>query len=103
MATEEWSPNCSSARDRHKVLEEKIESDVKAKRMIEMDYGSAKQKFGSRLLIFAMGVIEEAKHKFRLIHDGTHRVLINNRIRTRDHVPAPLVADIASEMVDAEG
>ena len=45
VATEECSPNYSSARERQKVLEEKIVADVKAKRMVEMDYGTAKQKF----------------------------------------------------------
>ena len=101
-ATEEWSPNHGSARLRQEFLGEKIEADFKTGRMVAMTYKEARERFGSRLLLGAMGIIEEGKEKFRLIHDGTHRVLINNRIRTRDHVPGPLVADIAGEMADTE-
>ena len=38
------------------------------------DVKEAKERFGSRLLIGAMGIIEEGKDKFRLIHGGTHTV-----------------------------
>ena len=46
--------------------------------------------------------MEEGSDKFRLIHDGSHHTLINHRIRARDHVPGPLVGDVAALMQDAE-
>ena len=46
--------------------------------------------------------MEEGSDKFRLIHDGSHHTLVNHMIRARDHIPGPLVGDIAALMSDAE-
>ncbi len=53
-------------------------------------------------MIGALGLVDEGKEKFRLIHDGTHRVLIKNHMRTLDHLPSPMVSDISAETVEVE-
>ena len=80
-----------------------MQEDLQAGRMIETSFGEARKRYGDRLLVGAVGVVEEGREKIRLIHDGTHKTLINNHIRARDHIPGPLVGDIAAEMLDAEG
>ena len=96
------APNYGTARDRLEFLEKKVKEDVELKRMVKMSFAEAKQKYGDRLMIGAMGVMEEGSDKFRLIHDGSHHTLINHRIRARGHVPGPLVGDVATLMQDAE-
>ena len=43
-------------------------------------------------------MVDEGNDCFRLIHDGTYGILVNNRIRPRDLASAPLIHDIAAEM-----
>ncbi len=91
-AAKSWAPNYKTARERLEVIEAKISEDIAEGRMIRTSYAEAKTKYGENLLV------EEGQEKFRLIHDGTHKVLINNRIRARDKLPSPIVYDIAAEM-----
>ena len=53
----------------------------------------AKKKFGERLAIAALGVVEE-KDKIRLVHDGSNKVHVNHRIRVRDQLRCPGAGDI---------
>ena len=67
-----------------------------------MELYQVQEEFGQRLHIGSLGMVEEGVDKFRLIHDGTHQVLVNSRIRPRDHVPNPTVMDLAAEMAELE-
>ena len=48
----------------------------------------AKEKFGARLAIAALGVVEE-KDKIRVVHDGSHKVHVNHRIHVKDQIRCP--------------
>ena len=48
----------------------------------------AKERYGPRLFVAALAVIQE-KEKIRVLHDGTKDVQVNNRIRVRDQVRSP--------------
>lgn len=84
-----WAPYYRSARERLGFLEDKVKEDMVSGRMIKLSHKDAKAKYGCRLLLGAMDVIEEESEKFRLIHDGTHHTLTNNQRRARDHIPGP--------------
>ena len=56
--------------------------------MLEMKEEEAKEKYGNNLYLAGLGVVEE-KDKIRVVHDGTHGVHVNNRIKVRDHVKSP--------------
>ena len=70
--------------------------------MIRTTYKEAKRIYGEKLLIGALGLIEEGPEKFRLIHDGTHRILMNNRVRELGQVSSPMVNDLAAELPEIE-
>ena len=55
----EWAENYRTARERIDLLQEKISDDLKTGRMVRMTYGEAKKKYGERLHIGAMGLVEE--------------------------------------------
>ena len=91
----EWAVNYKTARERQAQLEEKIKEDVAKRKMICTTYGQAHGKYRERLKVGAMGMVEETGSKFRLIHDGTHGILVNNRIKVRDQQPSPMIQDIS--------
>ena len=99
---EDWAKNYRTAVEHAEALRVKIDEDLKAVRLIKMTFAEAKAKYGDRLLIGALGMVDEGNDRYRLIHDGTHVILVNNRIRTRDLVAFPLIQDIAVEMAEVQ-
>ena len=55
------------------ALEKKIKEDLADGKMVKRSFGAAKKEYGDRLLLGAMGMVEEGPDKFRVIHDGSHR------------------------------
>ena len=98
----EWAQNYKTAKERQALLEEKIADDLKSRKLVMMTYSEAKRTYGDRLHIGAMGLVEEGKDKFRLIHDGTHYTLVNNKIRVRDQQRSPMIQDISAELHEQE-
>ena len=70
--------------------------------MILTTYAAAKARYGDRLHVGAIGVVDDGNDWFRLIHDGTYGILVHNRIRPRDLVSTPLIHDIAAEMAEIQ-
>eukprot|EP00973_Karenia_brevis_P068108 9475650-Karenia_brevis.AAC.1 len=44
----------------------------------------AKAEYGQHLVMAASGALQKADNTFRIIHDGTHGVHVNPRIKPRD-------------------
>ena len=97
-----WAENYRTARERLDLLQDKINEDLKSGKMIRSRYDEAKERYGERLAIGAMGLVEEGSDKLRLIHDGTHGILVNNRIRVRDELSSPMIQDISTELQEQE-
>ena len=59
--------------------------------MDRMNLGEFKAKFGGHGAIASLAVIveDEEKDKKRIIHDATHGVRVNHRIKCRDKIRAP--------------
>ena len=59
--------------------------------MDKMTLGEFNSKFGENRAIASLAVIveDEEKDKKRIIHDATHGVRVNHRIRSRDKIRAP--------------
>ena len=56
--------------------------------MEELGDAEAQRRFPGRLHVAALGVVKEPT-KLRVIHDGTHGVGVNNRIRSANHLACP--------------
>ena len=61
--------------------------------MQEVPYAMAKKEFGSDLLLVALAGIEKSDDFIRVIHDDTHGVKADQRIRPRDQGHFPGIAD----------
>ena len=92
----EWKENYSSAREHPEILAAQLEKDEKARppRIILMERREAERRWPGRLFVGALAVIEEAPGKWRIVHDATHEVLVNHRIRVRDQLACPLAMDM---------
>jgi hypothetical protein len=61
--------------------------------MEELPEDVARERFGTRLAIAALGVVEK-KEKIRVVHDASHKVHVNHRIKVRDQIRCPGAGDI---------
>ena len=61
--------------------------------MEEFPESVARERFGTRLAIAALGVVEE-KGKIRVVHDASHKVHVNHRIKVRDQIRCTGAGDI---------
>ena len=66
----------------------KFEEDVAEGLMLKMSLRAFKAKYGEHRAIAALAE-DESVGKKRMIHDATHGVRVNHRIRCRDKIRAP--------------
>ena len=69
----------------------KFDEEIEEGLMEKVSPETFKERFGENTAIAALAVIveDEEKDKKRLIHDATHGVRVNHRIKCRDKVRAP--------------
>ena len=86
-----WVPSYSFAREHGDFAAEKFEEEIAAGLMEKMPLEELRQRYRENSAIAALAVIVEDEEigKKRLIHDATHGVRVNHRIRCRDKITAP--------------
>ncbi|CAE8658280.1 unnamed protein product, partial [Polarella glacialis] len=90
--------NYVSARDNLDSIKKQFEEERALGAMREVLEVEARKEYGSNLLIAPIGAIEKADASFRVIHDGTHKVKINPRIRARDQHKCPGTGELKTVM-----
>eukprot|EP00435_Cladocopium_sp_Y103_P040452 s469_g11.t1 len=71
-------------------LEEHFRKDELLGRMIPTTLPEAKQEYGEdAVLVAAMGAIQKPDNTIRPLHDGTHGINLNNKIRILDRLEVP--------------
>ncbi|CAE8672430.1 unnamed protein product [Polarella glacialis] len=90
--------NYVSARDNLDSIKEQFEEERALGAMREVLEVDARREYGSNLLIAPIGAIEKADASFRVIHDGTHKVQVNPRIRARDQHKCPGTGELKTVM-----
>ena len=86
-----WVPNYGSVEEHREFAKAKFEEDVEEGLMAKMSLGDFLDRYGIHTAIAALAVIaeDEAKDKKRIIHDATHGVRVNHRIKCRDKLRSP--------------
>ena len=86
-----WKANYESAEQNLDFVREHFESEVGEGLMIKMEEGDFWAKYGEEAAISAIAVIVEEGPplKKRVVHDASHDVLLNHRIRCLDKVRSP--------------
>ena len=86
--------NYSTVTDNVPVLREQFEQDAQEGMMCRLHLDEAKIRWPhDRLRIAALGSIQKGDDSFRILHDGTHGVQVNNAIRQRDQINQPGAAE----------
>ena len=98
---EGWKANYRSAVEHRGEIEKTFVEQEAEKLMVPIKFMDAKRIYGNRLRVAALGALEQAPGEFRVIHDGTHGVFVNNFIEVRDQEACPLAGDLFSAL-DAE-
>ncbi|CAE7206607.1 unnamed protein product [Symbiodinium sp. CCMP2592] len=95
-----WQPLMQNYRDGaevEKALEEAFTKEEAEGRMFPLSLAEAKARFpGPALRIAAQAVIPKPDHEFRVVHDGTHEVHVNNEIVMLDRLESPGPREISS-------
>ena len=77
------------------VMEEQFRSEAEQGMMFELQEADAASQFPpGRFRVAAQGALEKADGSWRVLHDGTHGVQVNNGIRPRDQLAMPGPADV---------
>ena len=84
-------PNYGSVEEHREFAKAKFEEDVEEGLMAKMSLGDFLDHYGIHTAIAALAVVveDEAKDKKRIIHDATHGVRVNHRIKCRDKLRSP--------------
>jgi hypothetical protein len=81
------------------ILEHQFREEEALGMMYEVDELAYRQQVDpSRLKIAAQGAIEKSDSSFRVVHDGTHGVMVNNHIRPQDQLRMPGAGDARAIM-----
>ena len=79
------------------TIEEQFKAEQELGWMQETTVDQLKQEYGENFAISPLAVAEERKldgtMKLRVLHDGTHKTHVNNRIRCRDKLRSPGVRE----------
>ena len=86
-----WVPNYSSVEEHAEFARAKFEEDVREGLMAKMSMGEFLERYGEHTAIAALAVIveDEELDKKRIIHDATHGVRVNHRVKCRDKLRSP--------------
>ena len=90
--------NYVSAEENSADIARQVLEEVEKGTILRLSEERAKEKFGSRLAVAALGAVpkELGTTRVRLIHDGAYSVDVNRRIRVRDRMRFPLIDDAAA-------
>ena len=66
--------------------------------MREEDEGTVRAEYGNRVAIAALAALDKSSSTFRVVHDGTNRCGLNQKLKPRDQVRSPSVAELATVM-----
>ena len=86
-------PNYKSADPALAQLEQQMEEEAPLGMCFKCDEQELKAKYpGDLLRVAGIGALEKGDSSFRIIHDGTHGVNVNNQTQPRDRIrmPGPL-------------
>ena len=62
--------------------------------MREVPHCVAEEEYGEHLVVAALGALEKSETSFSVIHDGTHKAHVNQRIVPRDQLRTPGVPEV---------
>jgi hypothetical protein len=97
-APQRWAENYRSALGQIDLIKRKFTEQRESKQLIQMTFREARARWGDRLFVAAIAALEQGPESWRIVHDGTHYVMVNAGIVVRDQVLMPMACDIRAIM-----
>ena len=88
--------NYLSAKEHALEVQQQFLAEAEEEAMIEVPTAEALVSYGSKLSVASLGAIEKKDGSYRVVHDGTHGVNVNARIKLRDQLRNPTAGDLCS-------
>ncbi|CAE7746198.1 unnamed protein product, partial [Symbiodinium necroappetens] len=88
--------NYLSAKEHALEVQQQFLAEAEEEAMIEVPTAEALASYGSKLSVASLGAIEKKDGSCRVVHDGTHGVNVNARIKLRDQLRNPTAGDLCS-------
>jgi len=101
----EWGRNYISASQSVPAVRKQFEEEAALGMMIRLPLEGAKAEWADNLHVAPLAALAKSDDSFRILHDGTHGVKVNPRIRVRDQIRMPSVAEqkfILKDVSDTE-
>ena len=94
---EEGSPamrdNYMSAKHNSAVVQAQFEKEAELGAMVELTVAEAESQWGA-ISVASLGALEKKDGSLRVIHDATHGLAINSKIRVQDQIRSPMAGDL---------
>eukprot|EP00435_Cladocopium_sp_Y103_P022693 s5638_g5.t1 len=90
--------NYSSAKDNALAIQKQFRQEELKGAMMEIEEEEACRVYGSRLRIAALAALEKSDQSFRVVHDATHNVGVNDKIKVMDQLRYPGCSEIRRAM-----
>ena len=101
----EWGRNYISASENVPAVRKQFVAEAALGMMVCLDLEDAKREWAENLHVASLAALAKADDSCRILHDGTHGVKVNPRIRVRDQIRMPSVAEqkvILQEVADTQ-
>ena len=85
--------NYGTTSERHEQIAKQFEEEQEQGMMQKSFLDEAKAEWGDNLKIASLADLQKSDQTLRILHDGTHGVLVNPEIRQRDQVPTPGIGE----------
>ena len=80
-----------------KALQDAFEKEEKEGRVFPLSLSEARKRYpGGSFSVAAQAVVPKPDNDFRVVHDGTHGVQVNNDIVMRDRLESPGAREVAA-------
>ena len=95
---ERWRDNHVSPAERPDVIRLQFEEEVKEGLMTNILVKKAREEWREHLVVASLGAVEKniETDEWRVVHDATHVVRVNNRIRALDQIRFPAWPDLVA-------
>lgn len=99
---EQLRDNYQSATEHLSAVADQIQEDVETGRVLKMSLEEARARFGKDLKVASLGAVPKDAEwsKLRVVHDATHGVEVNHRIKLVNQMRFPLFDDLEATLLD---
>ena len=101
VSPKEWKKNYKSARDNVEEVKKIFKEQLAEKMFHCLTYKNTQRRWPGKLHLAALACLEQGPGNWRVVHDGTHTMEVNIRIRVIDQEVTP-GADDAGAIMETE-